>query len=205
MIPSHSASQTPSPTAATPVAVPPAYYEHGGITIYHGDAREFLPLLTADCVITDPPYGLGELSGTTSKARNRNAYGGGEFEDTEGYVRDGHQLSRRTEVSKIPNPLSIGEETFALQCKAYGLTPIREYQFCDRKWRFDFAFISRNIAVEIEGGTSFGKSRHSFGGGFEGDAKKYNEATKLGWRVLRYSTAMVERGDAINDVLEMMP
>lgn len=31
------------------------YYEHGGITIYHGDCREVLPL---DCgvVITDPPY-----------------------------------------------------------------------------------------------------------------------------------------------------
>ena len=63
------------------------YYSHAGITIYHGDAHEVLPLLTADCVITDPPYGLGELSGTTSKARNRNAYTS-EFEDTEEYVRD---------------------------------------------------------------------------------------------------------------------
>jgi len=33
------------------------YYEHAGITIYHGDCRELVPVLRADAVITDPPYG----------------------------------------------------------------------------------------------------------------------------------------------------
>jgi hypothetical protein len=33
------------------------YYEHGGIVIYHGDCREILPLVRADVVVTDPPYG----------------------------------------------------------------------------------------------------------------------------------------------------
>jgi site-specific DNA-methyltransferase (adenine-specific) len=33
------------------------YYEHNGITIYHGDCRDILPNLEcADAVITDPPY-----------------------------------------------------------------------------------------------------------------------------------------------------
>jgi DNA modification methylase len=32
------------------------YYEHGGITIYHGDCREILPELRFDCVMTSPPY-----------------------------------------------------------------------------------------------------------------------------------------------------
>ena len=32
------------------------FYDHAGITIYHGDCRELLPCLTADVVITDPPY-----------------------------------------------------------------------------------------------------------------------------------------------------
>ena len=33
------------------------YYEHEGITIYHGDCREVLPQLDpVDLVITDPPY-----------------------------------------------------------------------------------------------------------------------------------------------------
>jgi hypothetical protein len=36
------------------------YYEHAGITIYHGDCREILPSIHADVVVTDPPYGLGD-------------------------------------------------------------------------------------------------------------------------------------------------
>jgi|SRR5882724_10290604 len=36
------------------------YYEHAGITIYHGDCREVLPLVDhCDLLCTDPPYGLG--------------------------------------------------------------------------------------------------------------------------------------------------
>lgn len=37
------------------------YYEHGGITIYHGDCRDILPLIAdAALTLTDPPYGLGD-------------------------------------------------------------------------------------------------------------------------------------------------
>ncbi len=36
------------------------YYNHAGITIYHGDCREILPHLEpVDLVLTDPPYGVG--------------------------------------------------------------------------------------------------------------------------------------------------
>lgn len=36
------------------------YYDHGGITIYHGDCRDILPELgTFDLLLTDPPYGHG--------------------------------------------------------------------------------------------------------------------------------------------------
>lgn len=38
------------------------YYEQDGITIYHGDCREVLPLLpvnSVDLVLTDPPYASG--------------------------------------------------------------------------------------------------------------------------------------------------
>jgi DNA modification methylase len=36
------------------------YYEHAGITIYHGDCRDILPSLPkVDLVLTDPPYGVG--------------------------------------------------------------------------------------------------------------------------------------------------
>lgn len=41
------------------------YYEHAGITIYHGDCRDVLPALSFQVVITDPPYGvnLGDHAG----------------------------------------------------------------------------------------------------------------------------------------------
>jgi DNA modification methylase len=35
------------------------YYEHAGITIYHGDCRDVLPgMEPADLALTDPPYGI---------------------------------------------------------------------------------------------------------------------------------------------------
>ncbi len=34
------------------------YYEHAGVTIYHGDCLEVLPSLAFDAVCTDPPYGI---------------------------------------------------------------------------------------------------------------------------------------------------
>ncbi len=35
------------------------HYQHQGITIYQGDARELFAGLEADVLVTDPPYGLG--------------------------------------------------------------------------------------------------------------------------------------------------
>ena len=40
-------------------SLPTPYYEQDGITIYHGDCREILPLIepgSIDLVLTDPPY-----------------------------------------------------------------------------------------------------------------------------------------------------
>ena len=100
----------------------------------------------------------------------------------------------------IPQPLSEGEEAFALHCRVHGLSPDREVKFDpDRNWRFDFTFPGM-LAVEVDGGTKFGKSRHSRGSGYEEDCRKLNRAAILGWRVLRFSTAMVLSGEAINTV-----
>lgn len=46
------------------------YYQHAGITIYHGDCREILPELpTPALLLTDPPYGIA-YDATHSKYRN---------------------------------------------------------------------------------------------------------------------------------------
>jgi hypothetical protein len=101
--------------------------------------------------------------------------------------------------TKIPKPLSSGEEEFALHCTIYHLTPEREYVFHPtRKWALDFAWPGNKVAVEIEGGTAFGKSRHSRGAGFVGDCQKYNAAALLEWLVFRFTPEMVTSGEAID-------
>ena len=104
----------------------------------------------------------------------------------------------------IPAKLSPGEEAFALHCRAEKLNPVREYMFHPkRKWRFDFAFPDKKLAVEIEGGT-WNEGRHNRGSSIENDFEKYAEAAVLGWRVMRFSTGMATRGEAINYVLRAL-
>ena len=45
------------------------YYEHGGITIYHGNCLEALTPILVDAVITDPPYGISDEAMVTDRAR----------------------------------------------------------------------------------------------------------------------------------------
>ncbi len=45
------------------------YYERDGVTLYCGDCADILPQLTADVVITDPPYNAGKNYGTTTNDR----------------------------------------------------------------------------------------------------------------------------------------
>lgn len=51
------------------------------------------------------------------------------------------------------------------------------------------------LAIEIEGGL-FVQGRHSRGVGMQKDMDKYNAATMMGYRVLRFSTTDVLRGRA---------
>ena len=105
-------------------------------------------------------------------------------------------------MTTIPKPLSRGEYLFKLHCRAECLNPETQYKFHpSRKWKFDFAWPAIKLAVEVEGGIWI-NGRHSRASGMQKDMEKYNAAVKLGWRVLRYSTAMVENGAAINEVVE---
>jgi len=46
------------------------YYDHAGIQIFHGDAREIVPEIgLVDMVLTDPPYGIGFAAQPTNYQR----------------------------------------------------------------------------------------------------------------------------------------
>ena len=53
-----------------------------------------------------------------------------------------------------------------------------------RKWRFDYCWQSKMIALEVEGGV-FSGGRHTRGLGFMNDIEKYNNASLLGYRLIR--------------------
>lgn len=103
-----------------------------------------------------------------------------------------------------PEPRSKIEEAFAGQLKLRRVeAPQREHRFCERKWRFDFAWPEKKIAVEIEGGVR-AMGRHQRPEGFSNDIQKYNRAVMLGWRVLRFTGRMVKSGEALSQLEEIL-
>ena len=66
-----------------------------------------------------------------------------------------------------------------------GMKPETGYKFHpSKRWRFDFAWPSRQIAIKYEGIFSVG------------DCDEYNEAQKMGWTVFMLIAAQVESGAA---------
>tara|TARA_R110001592_G_scaffold186345_1_gene430703 strand:- start:235 stop:660 length:426 start_codon:yes stop_codon:yes gene_type:complete len=95
---------------------------------------------------------------------------------------------------------SKGEIALAGQLDARGIGYERELMLIPgRRFRFDFLLAQFALVIEVEGGTWSG-GRHTTGAGFRSDCFKYNSALELGYRVLRYTTDMVTRGEAIAQV-----
>jgi very-short-patch-repair endonuclease len=109
-------------------------------------------------------------------------------------------LSAARSVGNISRVSPI-EAMLGLHIRTAGLpAPTPEYVFHpSRKWRFDFAWPDRRLAVECEGGVFTG-GRHTRGGGFTKDCEKYNAAALLGWKVLRFTAAMIKNGSAIQQI-----
>jgi hypothetical protein len=75
--------------------------------------------------------------------------------------------------------------------------PVEEFRFAPpRRWRFDLAWPERKLAVEVEGGVWTG-GRHTRPAGYLKDIEKYNEASILGWRLVRITPAMIKSGEAL--------
>lgn len=111
----------------------------------------------------------------------------------------GHQDSVESrQPRRLGRVGSVGENLLEVMLKAERISGWeREYQFHPtRRWRFDFAWPLKKIAVEIEGGV-WSNGRHTRGSGFIEDCRKYNEAVILGWRVIRVTTEMVRSGEAM--------
>lgn len=94
--------------------------------------------------------------------------------------------------------MSAIEELFALHVRGSKIpVPEREFVFArPRRWRLDFAWPDRMVAVEVEGGTWTG-GRHTRGSGFMEDCEKYANAAILGWTVLRVTSDHVRTGQAV--------
>jgi len=92
------------------------------------------------------------------------------------------------------------EATLSLHLRSAGLNPETEFRFHPpRRWRFDFAFVDQKVAVECEGGTYSG-GRHTRGKGFALDCEKYNQASLDGWTLLRFTSAMIQSGEALAQI-----
>ena len=94
-------------------------------------------------------------------------------------------------------------DLLSLAMVAAGLPdPVREFRFAPpRRWRFDYAFPTQRIALEVEGATWTG-GRHTRGQGYENDCVKYSTAAIMGWKVIRATTGMVKDGRALSLLIQ---
>lgn len=99
---------------------------------------------------------------------------------------------------------SKGEAILAFQLTAYKIPFEQEWYFHPvRRWRFDFALLDHKIGIEVEGGIWLGaKGGHTSGTGYTKDLEKYNEASQLGWKLLRFTPQQVKKGEAILKIKE---
>jgi very-short-patch-repair endonuclease len=102
-------------------------------------------------------------------------------------------------------PKNEAGDLLCIHLAELGLEFIREYRFDkERKWRADFFVVEHGILIEIEGAVSpnakfhpeWQQGRHQRSAGMIEDMHKYNVATMLGYRVLRFPTQEILNGEA---------
>ena len=101
---------------------------------------------------------------------------------------------------------SSGELNFELLMKSedwpdFIPIPVAEHRFHRiRKWRFDFAWINQKIALEIEGG-SFTPGGHKGIGKAWLDMEKFNEASVMGWLVIKTTPQKATSQEVMNFII----
>lgn len=96
------------------------------------------------------------------------------------------RATSRSDAARRRRARILVADAFPTLCAAVGLPkPVPEYRFdAKRRWRFDYAWPDRLLALEVEGGI-WTRGRHVRGAGYRADMEKYNAAALAGWRVLR--------------------
>lgn len=104
----------------------------------------------------------------------------------------GHSAKVRHDIAR---GASVVEQLVAQVVESLG-PALLEHPFHEaRRWRFDAAWPSWMLALEVEGGAFVGGA-HGRGAHFRQDAEKYNEAAARGWRVIRVLPEHVQGGQA---------
>ena len=103
------------------------------------------------------------------------------------------------------------EETrrdFQRWCVANGLpAPVPEFRFCEKRYRMDYAWPAQRVYLEVDGAI-WTQGRHTRGAGWQGDTRKFNRASELGWRLLRCTPdtlTSAETLDALRAALSPAP
>ena len=107
----------------------------------------------------------------------------------------GNNPKAKAVVSKVKKAQQVDDLHQRVLAQLVGLPdPATELLFHPkRKWRFDYAWPTRMIAIEVHGGIHSG-GRHTRGRGFVEDRAKMNEATLLGWTVLEVTPEHIKSG-----------
>ena len=103
-----------------------------------------------------------------------------EAADGKTYAKPKKTRRKATQTRKTDIFTALVESDLGERCEM-------EYKFHPtRKWRFDYAFPSLRVAVEIDGGVwTYG--RHNRASGYINDMAKFNEAAAMGWTVLKFT------------------
>jgi len=100
------------------------------------------------------------------------------------------------------------EDQFAAQIALHGLPePVRQFEFADTPvaWKWDFAFESCRLLVEINGGIYQNPpTGHRSIRGLLRDYAKLNAATQRHWWSMSFDNKAVESGEAILTVQEFV-
>lgn len=142
------------------------YYEHAGITIYHGDCLDVLPTLDAvDHIITDPPY---EKEAHT-KARRQNA------DHTVGeYAIDFPAITEETRQFLAASAARLAKGWVMVFCQSEAIAAWRTaLETAGCKWRRAQAWVKPDSAPQFTGDRP--------GVGFECIATAWNGEGRSRW------------------------